>query len=237
MKTPLKSVRVILLVLGLTLLALAFVTSGCGNKKKGFTSWKAVKSPDVATQLKSFVAQKEAQVNSTPGASTSAFKPFFAAAKSGDWQAVNREFNALSDHAPSRDHSGTNDERLVGTRWADLMEIWGAFEAFSHGDQKYPALYANDIIESIPPGSIYFGGTESGRFLITAMQKSQVNGDPFFTLTQNALADGMYLHYLRSMYGKEIYIPTGEDSQRSFDEFYRDILKRLKTTNSSRAKK
>jgi hypothetical protein len=229
MKTPLKSVRVILLVLGLALLALAFVVGGCSKNKKGFTSWKAVKSPDVATQLKSFVKQKEAQVNSTPGDSMAAFAPFFAAAKSGDWQAVNREFNALSNHAPSRDHSGTNDLRLAGTRWAAIVEIWGALEAFSHGDQEYPALYANNVIESIPPGSIYFGGTDSGRFLITAMQKSQVNGDPFFTLTQNALADGSYLDYLRSMYGDKIYIPTAEDSQKCFDDYTADAKERLKT--------
>ena len=67
--------------------------------------------------------------------------------------------------------------------------------------KNIPRPYANDIIASIPPGSIYFGGTDPGRFLITAMEKSQVNADPFFLLTQNALADGNYLDYLRSMYG------------------------------------
>ena len=227
MKTPLKSVRVILLVLGLALLALAFVMSGC-SKKKGFTSWKAVKSPDVATQLKSFVAQKEAQVNSISGTSPSAFAAFFSAAKSGNWPAADKAFNELSKHVPEFQHSGTNDERLTGTRLAAMLEIDGALAAFSHGDQKYPALYASDIIESIPPGSIYFGGTDSGRFLVTAMQKSQVNGDPFFTLTQNALADGSYLDYLRTMYGNKIYIPTSEDSQKCFDDYTADAKVRLR---------
>jgi hypothetical protein len=213
----------------LLILGLVVAICGCGKNKKGFTSWKAVKSPDVATQLKSFVAQKEAQVNSTPGASTAAFAPFFAAAKSGDWQAVNREFNVVVRHAPSFQHNGTNDERLVGTQLAAMLEIDGAFEAFSRGDQKYPALYASDVIESIPSGSIYFGGTDNGRFLITAMQKSQVNGDPFFTLTQNALADGSYLDYLRTMYGAKIYIPTAEDSQKCFDDYTADAKERLKT--------
>jgi hypothetical protein len=229
MKTPLKSVRLVLLVFGLALLALALVMSGCGKStKKGFTSWKAVKSPDVATQLKSFVKQKEAQVNSAPGASTAAFAPFFAAANSGDWRAVDNEFKILSQHVPSFQHSGTNDERLVGTQLAAMVEVWGAFYAFSQGDQKYPALYASDVIESIPPGSIYFGGTDQGRFLITAMQESQVNGDPFFTLTQNALADGTYVDYLRSMYGDKIYIPTSTDFQRCCSDFDADAKIRLK---------
>jgi hypothetical protein len=60
------------------------------------------------------------------------------------------------------------------------------------------------------------------------MQKSQVNGDPFFTLTQNALADGTYLDYLRSMYGDKIYIPTSEDSQNCFNDYYADAQERFK---------
>lgn len=69
----------------------------------------------------------------------------------------------------------------------------GAFEAFTFGNQKYAELFGNEIIQSIPPGGVYFGGTDPGRFIVTALQKSQVNGDPFFTLTQNALAGGFYL--------------------------------------------
>jgi hypothetical protein len=106
------------------------------------------------------------------------------------------------------------------------LETWGALDAFGEGDEKYSASYGNDIIESIPPGSIYFGGTDSGRFLVTAMQKSQAAGDPFFTLTQNALADGTYLDYLRSMYGDKIYIPTAEDSAKCFQDYTEDVTRR-----------
>jgi hypothetical protein len=60
------------------------------------------------------------------------------------------------------------------------------------------------------------------------MQKSQVKGDPFFTLTQNALADGSYLDYLRSMYGSQIYIPTDDDSQKCFNDYYADVQQRMK---------
>ena len=88
------------------------------------------------------------------------------------------------------------------------METYGAFEDFAGGEDKYCIAFGRDIIDSIPPGSIYFGGTDPGRFLVTALCKSQVNADPFFMLTQNALADGGYLAYLRGMYGDKIYIPT-----------------------------
>jgi hypothetical protein len=86
-------------------------------------------------------------------------------------------------------------------------------------NEKYSEIFGDDIIQSIPPGSIYFGGTDPGRFIVTALQKSQTDGDPFFTLTQNALADGSYLNYLRSIYGDKIKIPIAEDAQRCFQEY------------------
>ena len=63
------------------------------------------------------------------------------------------------------------------------------------------------------------------------MEKSQTAGDPFFTLTQNALADGRYLNYLRSMYGEKIYIPTGEDRKNVFEEYIEDVANPRKEEN------
>jgi hypothetical protein len=45
-----------------------------------------------------------------------------------------------------------------------------------------------------------------------------------------ALADGTYLEYLRGMYGGKIYTPTGEDSQRCFQEYLADAQRRLQRT-------
>lgn len=202
----------------------ALAVTGCA--KKHFTSWNYIEDPAVATQLKNFVTEKMAQVNSATNEPAPGFAAYFAAAQKGDWLAVSNEFKDFVNHAPQYNHSGTNDVRLTGISWDAVVEIWGAMDAFGEGNQKYSALYANDIIESIPSGSIYFGGTDPGRFLITAMQKSQVNGDPFFTLTQNALADGTYLDYLRSMYGDRIYIPTAKELQQCFKDYTDDALKR-----------
>jgi hypothetical protein len=210
---------------GLIILVAALALCGCG--KKSFTSWKFIASPDTTAQLKSFVTEKEAQADSVPDASSAEFTAFFAAAKSGNWLAVSNVFANFQNHAPQYSHAGTNDERLTGTPWAAVLETFGAFEALHNAGEKYFNLYASDVIQSIPAGSIYFGGSDNGRFIITAMQKSQVNGDPFFTLTQNALADGGYLDYLRSMYGDKIYIPTSEDSQKCFNDYSADAKSRL----------
>ena len=210
---------------GLAILGVGLVIGGCAKKKS--TSWESIKNPEVVAQLKSFVAEKEAQANASTNAAAPGFAHFFTAAEKGDWLAVSNAFVEFRKHAGQYEHSGKTDERLRGTAWQAVLEIWGAFDAFGEGDEKYSADFGNDIIQSIPPGSIYFGGTDPGRFLITAMQKSHVNADPFFTLTQNALADGTYLKYLRSMYDGKIYTPTDEDSQKCFEDYVADAKQRL----------
>ncbi len=125
----------------------------------------------------------------------------------------------MSRRAPQDSHPGPSDDRVTGPQLAAALETYGAFEAFAGGGDKYCDAFGRDIIDSLPTGAIYFGGTDPGRFLVTALCKSQVNGDPFFVLTQNALADGGYLAYLRSMYGDNIYTPTDADLQQSFDNY------------------
>jgi hypothetical protein len=210
---------------GWIILGVGLLVVGCAKKQPSL--WQSIKDPEVTTQLKSFVAEKEAQANAATNAAAPGFAPFFAAAEGGDWLAVNNAFEELRKHAGQYEHSGKTDERLRGPKWQVIMEIWGTFYYFGAGDEKYSTAYANDIIASIPPGSIYFGGTDPGRFLITGMEKSQVNADPFFLLTQNALADSTYLAYLRGMYGGKIYTPTDEDLQKSFQDYTRDAQRRL----------
>lgn len=205
---------VCLLMLGI---ALTFASYARGSS----TLWGSIKNPAIAIQLKSFVAEKEAQANAVTNEMPKEFKTFFVAAQKGDWLEVSNIFENL------RDGSAPKNPDWHGTQWEAVREIWGAFSAFGLGNEKYSALFGNDIIESIPPGSIYFGGTDSGRFIVTAMQKSHVDAEPFFTLTQNAQADNTYLDYLRSMYGNKIYIPTLNDATACFQEYGEDGAKRL----------
>ena len=213
MKTAIIPIALLVLCLGLA--------AGCARKQA--SEWASAKDPEVVAQLKSFVAEKEAQANAATNASAPGYAPFFAAVERGDWLGVSNAFNDLRQHAGQYEHTGKTDERLRGTKWQDIIETWGAFDAFGAGDEKYSTAFGRDIIASIPPGSIYFGGTDPGRFIVTAMCKSQVDADPFFVLTQNALADDTYLQYLREMYGEKIYVPTAEDSQRCFEEYTKDL--------------
>lgn len=204
----------------------------CKGQEKS-SLWTSIKNPAIVSQLKSFVAAKEAQAYAAAKANgkgmPSEFETFFTAADRGDWLTVSNLFEEIShQNGQFLLSKGQPKWEWRGIHWSALQEIWGAFAAFEEGDAKYSELFGNEVIQSIPPGSIYFGGTDPGRFIITAMQKSQIHGDPFFTLTQNALCDDTYLDYLRSMYGNRIYIPTPDDSQKCFNDFYDDLCRRLK---------
>jgi hypothetical protein len=213
---------------GLAIVCTAWFAAGCS--KKSPTVWKSTENPQVTAQLKSFVAEKTAQANAAAKADGQAtppeFKTYFAAAAKGDWLTVSNRFREFARHAPQYEHSGKTDERLHGTAWQAVLEVYGTLEFMAAGNEKYSAAFGHDVIDSIPPGSIYFGGTDPGRFLITGMEKSQIHADPFFLLTQNALADGTYLQYLRSMYGEKIYVPTDEDLQKCFQDYTEDAQRR-----------
>jgi len=107
-----------------------------------------------------------------------------------------------------------------------VKEIYGAFEAFVAGDEKYSTEFGRQIVDAIPPGSIYFGGSDAGRYIVTVMCRSQVSGDPFFVLSQNPLPNASYLAYLRSMYAGKIYTPTDRDLQKIRQDYEADLWRR-----------
>jgi hypothetical protein len=99
---------------------------------------------------------------------------------------------------PGKESANTNNYPLLQS----LLEVYGGYEQYKLWEPHFRKTYIDGIVGSIPKGSIYFGGTDAGRFLITAGCDSHEKGNPFFTITQNALADQTYLNYLRDIYGK-----------------------------------
>jgi hypothetical protein len=210
----------------LALLALILLTGGCSKQS-------APPSPQerrVTGQLETFVAEKTAQAAAAArddGLETApAFKDFLAAADRGDWPAVSNAYQELKARSPLVSTNG-KDQRLRGTAWEAVKEIWGAYNYLATPEAHFFAPLGSNIIDSIPAGSIYFGGTDPGRFLITALIKSHAKGDPFFVITQNALADNSYLDYVREMYEGKIYIPTSEDTQKCFQDYIQEAGRRL----------
>ena len=180
---------------------------------------KAYDGSGVADLFKTFVTEKKAQAIAAASAEgkqmPSEYDAFFAAAEKGNLPAMRRIFDGLGRHAP-----------LTETSLEAAKETDYAFEMFSMWDEKYALAYAHGIIESLPPGSIYFTGLPAGAFLISALQKSEVNADPCFTIDQGELVDKSYRTYLRNMYGDKMSIPTEEDVQKCFQDYAPDALLR-----------
>src|SRR5438046_4848166 len=99
MNTTIKSLGVVILGGGLFI-------SGCA--KKQMASFQSLKNPELAAQLKSFVAEKEAQANAATNKMPSEFQAFFAVAAKGDWLAVSNAFIKLRN-AGQYEHSGKTD--------------------------------------------------------------------------------------------------------------------------------
>jgi beta-lactamase regulating signal transducer with metallopeptidase domain len=183
-------------------------------------------------RLRAFAQAKEKQSRDLAAKAgeqiTPEFQRFFDAATKGDWRTVTNLWAYYLQHHPQYER-GTNaaDEHLRTAYWGPVLELCLAYDHVVNCEPKYTAIFADGIINSIPAGSIYFGGTDPGRCVPTAFCKSHADADPFFTLTQNALADGTYLNYLRAMYGGKIYTPTEEDSQHCFQEYLADATRRL----------
>ncbi|MEY2466574.1 MAG: hypothetical protein QOD03_1095 [Verrucomicrobiota bacterium] len=199
---------------------------GCNRKPSSQTLSKS----SVSAELHRFVAEKKTQAifaaKMEGKEMLPEYKALFAAAERIDDRAVNKIFEELAKRSPHFEGKEPRDERLHGIQWEAVKEVWGAVDCLA-SEEKYPVAFGREIIDSIPPGSIYFGGSDPGRWVITALQKSHVKADPFFTLTQNALADGKYLEYLNSMYGHRIYVPSNDDSQHGFQEYMADAQARI----------
>lgn len=211
-------------------LSLGFLTSGRCLEADDYAPpqpWSLDQSA-VSVQLKAFIGAKEAQAHALakaegkelPRESTA----FFTAAAKGDAGTVTNLLDTMRKHYPS--YGGT-DQSLSETAWEPILEIGGVLEVFADAGDRYPIAFGQDVIKSIPSGSVFFGGTDWGRFVITALSASQVDGDPFFTITPKffpRIQSGLIgrngnLGYLRAMYGLRLKIPTDEDVRRCIQNY------------------
>jgi hypothetical protein len=190
----------------------------------------AVEPVDLPSDVLAFAKRKELQARKIKDDSGITVAPdiwrYFNAAKRGDYPAVERLFEKLKKRAGQYEGSKA-DPAVTSEIWQTVLETHLACEQFALNGPKYARAFGQGIIESIPSGSIYFGGTDAGRGLVTVLCRSQEAGDPFFTITQNALADNLYLKFLDGIYGKKIYIPKVEDSQKAFNDYLQDAHERM----------
>jgi tetratricopeptide (TPR) repeat protein len=78
----------------------------------------------------------------------------------------------------------------------------------------------------MPTGSVYFGGTDYGRFLITTPNEAQAT-PKVIVITQNALADEKYMAYLRALHGNQLVLPKVVEVQELLMDFGRRMEGKL----------
>jgi hypothetical protein len=152
---------------------------------------------------------------------------YFDALRVDDWQTATNLAERLDGVGRML---GTNAiaPALRGPVWQPIGETIGAYNEFHDMDNRWLHRFGSNIISSIPKGSVYFGGTDPGRYIVSALCESQTEGKPFFTLTQNQLVDRRYAAYIRLIYGSKLTLPSEADLQNAFREYTADASARLK---------
>src|SRR2546426_393284 len=185
--------------------------------------------------LARFATVKQNQIRENADSLTNKIPPIvwslFDAVRVDDWETATNLAERIQQASGRYTNSVENESvspALKTLVWPSISEMIGTYEQFHEWDNKWLHRFASEVIDSIPEGSIYFGGTDPGRFIISALVEPKEDGKRFFVLTQNQLADHTYLEYLRKRYGKKLYIPTDEDSRDCFQEYTTTAQRRLK---------
>lgn len=147
---------------------------------------------------------------------------FYELAGAGLWDEVEALYSAL---VQIREREG--DDSALTRFMPALLETMGVHEAVRDWPAQALLDYGKVVLDSVPPGGVYLGGSDSGRFIPTLLAETG-QGDGPVVLTQNALAAQNYLDYARVLYGDRLNLPTPDDSRRAFDDYIADAGRRLK---------
>jgi hypothetical protein len=150
---------------------------------------------------------------------------FFDAVESGNWEAIEAAFKKINGGDGSAGHNKDRPPEVTRL-WPAIIDAYGAAEQVN----KWPAQklldYGSEILGSLRPGMVYVGGTDNGRWIPELLNETS-DGERHVIVTQNGLADGSYLDYLRLQYDDRLKTLSNEDSQRAFQEYLSDAEKRL----------
>jgi pentatricopeptide repeat protein len=148
-------------------------------------------------------------------------KRFFDAVQAGRLEEADALFKSMKAKRESPDR-GEGLQKL----WPAITETYGITEQAHSWPAQKLLDYGNAVLDSLRPGMVYVGGTDCGRFIPTLLNETS-DASQHIILTQNALADGTYLDYVRFLYGDQMATLTPEESQRAFSDYLADATKRM----------
>ena len=154
----------------------------------------------------------------------SEIRGFFDALEAGNWEEIDSRWKELATHTHQYDYS-KNDRHDLEPFWQSVLDAYGVAEQAHDWPAQKLLDYGNAILGSLEPGMVYVGGTDNGRWVPELL--NETGDDPHIMITQNALADGTYLDYVRELYSDRFKTFSQEDSERAFQEYVADAQKRL----------
>jgi hypothetical protein len=176
----------------------------------------------LASIAKSFATVKRQETESLASklslSMTPEIKAFFEAAEAGDTAAVSNRF-----HQTMLRPDGSS--AIPNILWIPIHETLGLYELVMDNNPSMSRLFAERILGSMPEGSIYFGGTDAGRFLVTGFDDTAAH-PRIMVMTQNQLADTRYAQYLQTVLSNRVWVLTTQDSQQAFQEYVADLQSR-----------
>jgi hypothetical protein len=146
---------------------------------------------------------------------------FFDAVEAGHWADIDRIFTELQGEM-----QGEPRPRDLQAVWPPVMETLGVVAETHIWPAERLLDYGEAILSSLTPGMIYVGGTDPGRFVPTLMNATSA-GEQHVIITQNALADRLYLDYIRFLYAERVAVLSDHDQEAAFQDYLADARKRL----------
>lgn len=150
---------------------------------------------------------------------------FFDAIQSGNWEDITNQWYELSIHSSQYTYSSNHWDQL-DPFWPSVLDAYGVAEQAHLWPAQKLLDYGNAIDAALRPGMVYVGGTDNGRWIPELLNDTS-DGEQHIVVTQNALADGRYLDFVKDLYGERMSTLTQDESQRAFADYVSDAQKRL----------
>jgi hypothetical protein len=149
---------------------------------------------------------------------------FFDAVEAGNWDDIHTRWQDLAKHTWQYEYS-KSDRPDLNPFWESVLDAYGVAEQAHQWPAQKLLDYGNGILDSLRPDMVYVGGTDEGRWVPELLNETS-GGEEHIIITQNALADSLYLEFLSDLYGERFAALTKDDSQLGFQQYSADALKR-----------
>jgi hypothetical protein len=150
---------------------------------------------------------------------------FFQAVETGNWDAIKAAFDKLSG---GEDNAGWTGKRRpeVNQLWPAIIDAYGVAEQVHLWPAQQLLDYGHAALDALRPGMVYVGGTDNGRWIPELLNDTS-EGEHHIVITQNGLAAGDYLDYVRLQYDGQMATLSDEDSQKAFAQYVSEAQKRF----------